>query len=263
MVDLFFLTEAPPPALTPGQSKAAETVPPVAAAAAKPSVIDPEKRAVSESKVPNATIALTSIEAEEASSVYVEKQSVGRFPVFEKLMSFMHNARMGEELNPVLAGYFAKVLISVIDTRKKDAWKYLMENGKRHVKGMIRHCYNASVADTLIRLLKCEFNDVIDPAFSRERKEVIEGLVRAGPGHAEQARSWNVVQLLVPAEIETDFLQSEDVVATVYNGMVQGYDDALEAGLKLLMALVEEEITPPVQQSLFALFKREPGNVPL
>ena len=91
------------------------------------------------------------------------EQVVNKFELFERLLSFLG---LEDELNPVLSGYFCKVLAQLVATKPKEVFGYVYTHPKV-LDDMVRHSYQKSVSDILIRLLNTTenvFNNVMEYA---------------------------------------------------------------------------------------------------
>lgn len=59
------------------------------------------------------------------------------------------------ELNPVLCGYFAKLVMHFVMKRPKEFFLYVSER-PQVLHNMVGHIYSRAIADSLIRVLTCE-----------------------------------------------------------------------------------------------------------
>jgi serine/threonine-protein phosphatase 6 regulatory subunit 3 len=62
-----------------------------------------------------------------------------------------------EELNPVLAGYFCKLFQVLAGNKPKEVFSYVYSH-PQVIEKMIRHIYQKSVSEVLIRLLNVSEN---------------------------------------------------------------------------------------------------------
>lgn len=69
--------------------------------------------------------------------------------LFERYLSFLDAE---EELNPVLCGYFSKVFTVLVGAKTKQVFSYVYTH-TRVLDNLIRHSYQKSIAEVLIRLL--------------------------------------------------------------------------------------------------------------
>jgi len=66
---------------------------------------------------------------------------------------FFDFIRTEEELNPVLCGYFCKIVGSMLTSFRKKFNRYAFNSENKIIESMIRHSYNRSIADLLIKIL--------------------------------------------------------------------------------------------------------------
>mmetsp|Transcript_25780 Transcript_25780/g.29693 ORF Transcript_25780/g.29693 Transcript_25780/m.29693 type:complete len:272 (-) Transcript_25780:1171-1986(-) len=61
--------------------------------------------------------------------------------------------RTDEELNSVLCGYFTKFLNSLMNRNRKGFFAYVHDPKNRVIESLIKHAYNRSISDVLIKVL--------------------------------------------------------------------------------------------------------------
>ena len=79
--------------------------------------------------------------------------------IIDILFDFLRTA---EELNPVLCGYFCKLINSLFNSHRKEFNLYVLNPQNQVIEYMIKHIYNRSIADTLTKLLN---QDIIHSEF--------------------------------------------------------------------------------------------------
>jgi hypothetical protein len=62
-----------------------------------------------------------------------------------------------EELNAVLSGYFSKVFTVLVSSKTKEVFSYVYTH-TRVLDNLVRHSYQKSVSEVLIRLLNTQEN---------------------------------------------------------------------------------------------------------
>lgn len=85
------------------------------------------------------------------------KQS-NKYELFERFLSFLET---DEHLNAVLSGYFSKVFSVLVSSRTKEVFNYVYTH-TRDLDNLVKHSYQKSVSEVLIRLLNTQenlFND--------------------------------------------------------------------------------------------------------
>lgn len=94
----------------------------------------------------------------------LEEPPVNR-QVIDILFDFL---RTDEEWNSVLCGYFVKLLSALLSSWKTQFNLFVMNPENKVVSSMIKHIYNWSLADFLVKLFNQEFmlsdyrNEVVD-----------------------------------------------------------------------------------------------------
>jgi hypothetical protein len=109
---------------------------------------------------------------------------------------FFDFIRTEDELNPVLCGYFAKTVTSMATQHRKACQLYVFNPQNRVIEYLVRHVYNRSLADLLIRLLNQDIlrsdyvEEVLDYVMTSDelRRGVVLGLIEQLSGSDEEGR---------------------------------------------------------------------------
>jgi hypothetical protein len=72
-----------------------------------------------------------------------------RFELLEKLLSFLDT---DEPLNLVLAGYFSKIFLILLNNKAKDTYQYVYKHHEVLEK-LIKHIYSKSISELLVKIL--------------------------------------------------------------------------------------------------------------
>ncbi len=164
----------------------------------------------------------------------------GRCGLLEKLLSLLKNEG---EVNPVLAGYFCKVMQVIIEKRKLDLLEYIFKY-REHVDGVLRHCYNRSISDVLSKILSNEdkfITGTTGEEFAEEKREVLEKMVsRMEPTNKLEDITNNCFILcnLVDTKQQLDFFLNPEVIKHIYQIGVSGNQMSLRAALTFFMTLI-------------------------
>lgn len=171
-----------------------------------------------------------------------------KFPLLEKLLSFF-----GNELNPVLAGYVVKILVSLLDKKRAEVLSYLHAN-RSHLDNLISHSSNSSVSEALSKLLSAG-----DPAEAAavQRREILHQVIQR-PEDATLDGRWETAIGLVNARVELQYLIGPEMIRYIYTKTCESYGH-MRAGLRLLRSLmrVSPLVSPPRQRGPF----REPPSM--
>ncbi len=99
-----------------------------------------------------------------------------RLPMLEKLLSLLSTK---DQINPVLSGYFVKVMDVLMERKQLDMLGYLF-GFREHVQNLLRHCYDKSIADVLKKVVSNEdkyLSGTTGDEYLPEKMEVISQLV--------------------------------------------------------------------------------------
>ena len=83
-----------------------------------------------------------------------------KYEVLDYTFRFLADFNEEPELNPVLAGYFSKLIACLLKHKKFELQKYIFQS--KHLKSLIDHLYDTSIADLLVKLLSSSIIAEID-----------------------------------------------------------------------------------------------------
>jgi len=141
-----------------------------------------------------------------------------QFKYFERLLSFVDVDPQVEEINYTLAGYFMKVVNTIILARPKEALLYIYNNPK-HTDNLIKHLYSKSITNLLVVIINAPkdlfnestpVNDLL--FFSKQifnaRKEIFQRLIKlackASYEIENQEMHINICSILIDMIIRVD-----------------------------------------------------------
>jgi SIT4 phosphatase-associated protein len=124
-----------------------------------------------------------------------KQKKPNKFELFEKLLSFLDTE---DELNPVLCGYFCKLFQVLVGNKAKEVFNYIY-NHPECLDLLVRHVYNKSISDVLIRLLNVQ-DTVLD-----------EGLENVDT--IRQSFVFKVIEKLAPKHSLEDHLNAQNLLS--------------------------------------------------
>jgi hypothetical protein len=186
-----------------------------------------------------------------------KKQAVPapRYPLMERLMSLLW--RPGE-MNSVLAGYFAKLVLVLMEKYKEEFQRYIFSH-RYHMDNFIRQSKNTSIAELIYKLLSDEdkFITGLDgKEFGPEKLTVIDQLLDClQPGHPDDmiANCCNILCRLVDRKLYLDRLISESTLEKLFVLAQTFHPASMTAALKLLITFNRLKKVPepkPADRSL-------------
>ena len=99
--------------------------------------------------------------------------------LLNRLFKFVDND--GEEpVNPVLAGYFSKVVQLLINRKQKQIVPYLIADENKCVEKLLCHVYSRSVAEVIHRLLhpiESNFEEDISAKIAEKKQVILSSLI--------------------------------------------------------------------------------------
>jgi hypothetical protein len=151
-------------------------------------------------------------------------------------------------VNPVLAGYFCKVMQVIIEKRKLDLMDYMFTY-REHIYNVLKHSYNKSVADVLSKILSNEdkfITGTTGEEYSTEKKEVLEKMIsRMEPTNTIEDITNNCFILcnLVDTKQHLSYFLSPDVVRKIYQIGTSGHPMSLRACLTFFMTMIRTKLS--------------------
>jgi hypothetical protein len=162
--------------------------------------------------------------------------------LLEKLLSLLAEA---EPLNPVLAGYFAKVMFALIEADSEKLEKYLFQY-ELHVNNFIRHSYNKSIAEVIARLLAVNNNkDELLKEKQGMLSKVIEKLASENSSEAIVNTGYTLC-ILADGKHHLEYLLSLEALTKLFHYAKSGNPFSLRSVLTFFMVLYRTKIIQPV-----------------
>ncbi|MDR3737288.1 MAG: hypothetical protein P4L10_17380 [Acidobacteriaceae bacterium] len=194
-------------------------------------------------------------------NVVQEEAPKERCGLLEKLMSLLKSEK---EVNPVLAGYFCKVMQVIIEKRKLDLLEYIFRY-REHIDNVLHHCYNRSIADVLSKILSNEdkfITGTTGEEFAEEKKAILERMVsKMEPTNKLEDITNNCFILcnLVDTKQQLGFFLNPDVLKKIYQIGASGHPMSLRASLTFFMTVMRTKTSnsSPAPADIFGM-----GNTP-
>lgn len=131
-------------------------------------------------------------------------------PITEYLIDFI---RTEEELNPVLCGYFCKLLNTVITQNKERFYTYLFTPENSMIGSLTRHVYNRSIADLFIRIIKdCNEKEEV-------KLSILNGIISGIPGQEYEGKlnSAHILKELMEVKAILDLFKGEEINTQLFD----------------------------------------------
>lgn len=77
---------------------------------------------------------------------------MSKFMLLDRLFKFIES-ESEDQVNPVLAGYFSKVVQLLINRKQKQIVPYIIGDENQVVEKLLKHVYSRSVAEVIHRIL--------------------------------------------------------------------------------------------------------------
>eukprot|EP01022_Parablepharisma_sp_SALTPOND_P016036 TRINITY_DN230_c0_g2_i1.p1 TRINITY_DN230_c0_g2~~TRINITY_DN230_c0_g2_i1.p1 ORF type:complete len:691 (+),score=72.80 TRINITY_DN230_c0_g2_i1:3725-5797(+) len=183
-----------------------------------------------------------------------EKNEPTKLALLERLLSLL---QAESELNPVLAGYFAKTLQSLLNKKKAAILSYLFKSNE-HMRNLLKHSYNQSIADLIAKVLRAD-EDPTKDEFATEKQKLVEAILESGtdPKSPPELIKSNlkILSMLAQASHSTAFFTSEGLIEKVYKLAIDKDEVGLKTALEYLTTIIKMKLDP---SSSFAMFNESP-----
>lgn len=173
-----------------------------------------------------------------------------RFALLEKLLSLLNCP----EINPVLAGYFAKAMQVLLEKRKLEIMQYIFLY-REHMLNILKHSYNKSIAEILSKILSNEdkyLTGITGEEFTKEKQDILKLMI-------EKMSSINSIEditnncfilcTLVDTKQQMSFFMSDEILKRVFSIATSQHPMSLRAGLTYFITLNRLKNASPPSQS--------------
>jgi F0F1-type ATP synthase delta subunit len=172
-----------------------------------------------------------------------------RYALLEKLLSLLNCS----EINPVLAGYFAKAMQVLLEKRKLDIMQYIFQY-KEHILNILKHSYNKSIAEILSKILSNEdkyLTGITGEEYSKEKQEILRLMIeKMSPNNSIEDITNNcfILCTLVDTKQQMQFFMSDEILKKVFSIATSQHPMSLRAGLTYFITLNRlKNASPPSQ----------------
>lgn len=121
-------------------------------------------------------------------------------------------------VNAVLAGYFSKVLTSLLSRKQNQLIPYLFETNNDAIDCLLNHIYQKSISEVLISILKIEeanFTDELASTIKKRKKSVIVTLVNKLGSETDDEECLNAATILNELIDANDYIFNENRQPTI------------------------------------------------
>jgi hypothetical protein len=222
---------------------------------------------------------LTSVEEKRPENIVTEKKEIQpkeeqkltspkkdvneekRCDILEQLFSFLKV----NEVNPTLAGYFAKAIEGICERRKSDLMKYLTIF-REHEQNILKHSYNKSLADVIHKLLandECFRQEESVDEFVEDRKRILRSILqkmRTSSSRDDINNNCAILCNLIEVKQHLPFFISEPVIKEIFDAASSLNPYSISGALTLLTTLNKLKAPPkPAQITNMFSFQMHPG----
>lgn len=166
------------------------------------------------------------------------------FQLLDRLFSFLNTEE--KPLNPVLSGYFSKLVTLLLTRRQKQLVPYIFntENDSKLVDLLLFHVYQKSLSEFLNKLLALstgDFEEEQAEIISKKQKEIYEKLIEK-LGSDEVEDQLNAITLLSEnlenKEYFTILARRENLASLFQIAFKHPSDEGRKSGLNVIIALL-------------------------
>lgn len=145
-----------------------------------------DKEEVEEEKTTQSSVQQHLLEPEEEDKDNTDEE--GKYQLLSRLFRFVRTKET--PLNPVLAGYFAKLVTLLINRKQKSLIPYVFAPGSDCIDSLLYHVYQKSIAELLNKFLNIQDHDFeteLGEEIKRKQQYVMQELVeKLGPQATEE-----------------------------------------------------------------------------
>lgn len=156
-----------------------------------------------------------------------------RLPMIEKLFSLLIP---NEELNSVLAGYFSKVFISIMEKQENELLQYIF-TFPEHIHNITKHIDNESISGVLTKILSYKENDFSgfhDKDFLYQKMIIVDQLIDqmcpTNPALCVTS-SYRIIISLIESKQHLAYFSDEGILKRVFSFILSSNPASLVSGL--------------------------------
>lgn len=186
-----------------------------------------------------------------------------RCDILEQLFNFLKT----NEVNPILAGYFAKTIEGICERRKSDLMKYL-GIFREHAQNILKHSYNKSIADVIHKLLaneECFRQEETVDEFAEDRQRILHAIIQkmqASSIRDDINNNCSILCNLIEAKQQLNFFISGPVIKEIFDVTASLNPYSITGALTVLTTLNKLKAPPkPAQISNMFSFQMHPGKI--
>ena len=137
------------------------------------------------------------IEPEDEESTIAKKELVSRFILLDRLFKFLRTD--DKPLNPVLSGYFAKLVTLLINRKQKQLIPFIYASESDIIDRLLYHVYQKSISELLNKLLSIQENDFdsqVAQIMQKKQQQVVQNLLQKLSSEASEEDNLNGCSIL-------------------------------------------------------------------
>ena len=195
-----------------------------------------------------------------------------KYDLLDQVFNFILDKKKGEEINPVLSGYFEKIIIALLGYRPKEIMRYIYSK-QIFLEKMLEHVYDKSICDIIIKVLNISNNTTsahnnslnndsgdifgspnkkvhskeeignsfVDYESSRNQivHKLIDKLIRAKL-HEEYWNSSSILWEMAKFSHMFEFLSSTEIMEKISIGLENEDEEGIKWTLKLFNVIIKE-----------------------
>ena len=170
----------------------------------------------------------------------VKKAAPGTLDLLEKLFLFLDTPE-NEQVNPVLAGYFSKLINIFINKKPKNIYSYMYSNPTLLEK-MVRHTYSKSISEVLVKFLTYEEQEgeLADLDVPAQKNRLLTLLIdKLGPNETEEdnLNAQDILVELTDTKPLLEHLMTRDNLLKTIGFLQSNKQSSQIAALQLLNAI--------------------------
>lgn len=139
-----------------------------------------------------------------------EDEQVSKYMLLDRLFKFLEAEEDDEPVNPVLAGYFSKVVQLLVNRKQKQIVPYIIADENKVIEKLLRHVYSRSVAEVIHRLLhivESNFEDDLSVKIAEKKQAIMTALIEKLKSDREDETVMNATFILQDLMESKSFFQ--------------------------------------------------------
>ena len=195
-------------------------------------------------------------EATDTQAEEVEEEPENKYVLLDRLFKFIRTEG-DEQLNPVLSGYFCKLVSILISRKCRQLVPYVFAPGSDIIECLLKHVYQRSISEILNKLLtQIDMNDAeyeaeIRAQIAEKQKMAVSKLIETlGPDYTEEhnLNSRTIIMDMFESKEYYNIICSRENLSKIVNFSTQSINESTKASKMCSLIVLNQIIVSNIEK---------------